>query len=216
MKKCMMKSLVVAGVVAGAVMAAAVASASPVIVAGPSPVAPATDTVLDFEGQSEGLLISTQYQSSGVTFSQPDGGRPMIDTGPPFLFGYTANSGDGVLTGSTEGGADFPTVAGLTATFEHPTNLAGAFFSDWAPLGDYTVTARDASDNVLETQVVLASQLPTCQDDGCGVWVGFQRPQADIASITFGPSSASGDSFAIDDIGFNAHLIPLTLGDCKN
>jgi opacity protein-like surface antigen len=213
-----MKYLVVAGAVACALIAAAVASAAPVLVPGPSPVPPAADTVIDFEGQAEGTLISTQYATSGVTFSQPDGGRPMIDN-DPFLFFYTANSGNGVLTGSTEGGAPFPTVAGMTATFELPTNLAGAYFSDTAPLGNYTVTARDADGNVLETQVILATQLPTaptCTIDGCGVWVGFARSEADISSITFGPSSAFGDAFAIDDVRFNADVIPLTADDCKN
>ena len=218
MKHRYMKYIVVAGAAACALMAAVVASASPVVVPGPSPVAPAADTVIDFEGQAEGALISTQYATLGVTFLQPDGGRPMIDN-DPFLFFYTANSGNGVLTGSTEGGAPFPTVAGMTATFALPTNLAGAYFSDTAPLGNYTVTARGAGGNVLETQTILASQLPiapACTVDGCGVWVGFARPEADISSVTFGPSSASGDAFAIDDVRFNADVVPQTLGDCKN
>src|SRR5215216_4219227 len=64
--------------------------------------APAADTVITFDRQAEGTLISTQYASLGVTFSQPDGGRPQIDN-DPFLFFYTASSGNGVLTGSTEG-----------------------------------------------------------------------------------------------------------------
>jgi hypothetical protein len=212
-----MKSMVVAGALAGALMTAAVASASPVVVPGPSPVAPAADTVISFEGQAEGALISTQYASLGVTFLQPDGGRPQIDN-DPFLFAYEANSGDGVLTGSTEGGAPFPTVAGMTATFALPTDLAGAFFSDTAPLGNYTVTARDAGGNVLETVVILGTQLPqlpTCTVDGCGIWVGFERSEADISSITFGPSSSFGDAFAIDDVRFNADVIPLTADDCK-
>jgi hypothetical protein len=198
-------------------MAAVVASASPVVVPGPSPVAPAADTVIGFEGQAEGALISTQYRSLGLTFGQPGGGRPRIDN-VPFLFGYRANSGNGVLTGSTEGGAPAPTVAGITATFTLPTDIAGAFFSDIAPLGDYTVTARGAGGKVLETLVVLRTQLPTrptCTINGCGIWVGFARSEADISSITFGPSSAFGDSFAIDDVRFNADVIPLTKRDCK-
>src|SRR4051794_3237025 len=111
-----MKYLSIAGAAACAALAlAVVASAAPVFVPGPSPVPPPADTVIDFEGQAEGALISTQYASSGVTFGQPDGGRPMIDN-DPFLFFYTASSGNGVLTGSTEGGAPFPTVAAMTAT----------------------------------------------------------------------------------------------------
>ena len=212
-----MKLKVLAGVLLGALMTAAVASAAPVVVPGPSPVAPSADTVITFEGQADGTLISTQYASSGVTFSQPDGGRPQIDV-DPFLFFYEANSGDGVLTGSTEGGAPFPTVAGMKATFALPTNLAGAYFSDTAPLGNYTVTARDAGGNVLETVVILQTQLPVapaCTVDGCGIWVGFSRPQADISSITFGPSSSPGDAFAIDDVRFNADVVPVTADDCK-
>jgi hypothetical protein len=211
-----MKYVVVFGAVVGALMAAAVASATPVVVPGPSPVAPTGDTMISFEGQPEGALISTQYESLGVTFSQPDGGRPQIDN-DPFLFVYEANSGDGVLTGSTEGGAPFPTMAGITATFAQPTDLAGAFLSDPIPLGDYTVTARDAGGNVLETVVILGTELPTCMVDGCGVWVGFERSAADISSITFGPSSAFGDAFAIDDLTFNgnADLAPQTADDCK-
>jgi hypothetical protein len=213
-----MKYLSIAGAAACVALAlAVVASAAPVFVPGPSPVPPPADTVIDFEGQAEGALISTQYASSGVTFSQPDGGRPMIDN-DPFLFFYTADSGNGVLTGSTEGGAAFPTVAAMTATFALPTNLAGAYFSDTAPLGNYTVTARDSGGNVLETQTILASQLPVapaCTVDGCGVWVGFARPEADISSVTFGPSSASADAFAIDDVRFNADVVPQTPGDCK-
>src|SRR6266542_2039558 len=72
--------------------------------------------------------------------------------------------------------------------------------------------------NVLETQTILAGQLPSapaCTVDGCGVRVGFARPEADISSITFGPSSSPGDAFAIDDVRFNADVIPLTAGDCK-
>ena len=80
------------------------------------------------------------------------------------------------------------------------------------------MTARDPDGNVLETLVILSGQLPlasTCTVDGCGIWVGFERPQADISSITFGPSSAFGDAFAIDDVRFNADVVPVTADDCK-
>src|SRR5687768_17896551 len=79
-----------------------------------SPVTLIGGGAITFEGFAEGTLISNQF--GGVVFSQPDGGRPQIDNSP-FLFGYTSSSGTGVLTGSTEGGAPFPTVAGLIATF---------------------------------------------------------------------------------------------------
>lgn len=210
-----MKSKMAIGAAACALFAMPVASATPVVVPGPSPVAPHADTLIDFEGMQEGTLVSTQFESLGISFGQPDGGRPQIDN-EPFLFGYTANSGNAVLTGSTEGGAQFPTIAGLTATFALPTDLAGAYLSDWSPLGDKTVTIRDANGEILETHVVLRTDLPTCEVDGCGIWVGFHRSEADISSITFGPSSVYGDAFAIDDVRFNADVIPQTSDDCKD
>src|SRR5688572_2965792 len=70
-------------------------------IASATPIQSAVTTVggvplADFEGFAEGTLIANQY--AGVTFSQDDGGTPMIDNSP-FLFGYSAASGVGVLTG---------------------------------------------------------------------------------------------------------------------
>ena len=83
---------------------AAAVSASPIVVFGPSPVAPFAGTVIDFEGFAEGTVISNQYAGLGVTFKQDDGGTPIIDDLPP-LFGFGPGSGVGMLTGSTNGGA---------------------------------------------------------------------------------------------------------------
>ena len=78
-----------------------------------------------FEGFAEGTLM--QNQIAGVTFGQtPLAGRPQIDNSP-FLFGYVASSGVGVLTGSLEGGYPFVTVAGLTMTFAAPVSAAEVF-----------------------------------------------------------------------------------------
>ncbi len=180
-------------------------------------------TVADFEGFPEFTLISTQY--AGMTFSQDDGGTPMIDnygenggaggcSGLAWCFGYGASSGSGVLTGSTTGGAPFPTVAGIIVTFDSLQSDVQGFLSDTSPLGDYTITAYDASMAALHSFTVLGSEiLPPGYSGGFfpppgtsplpGIYVGFQDTLADIHAFQIGPSSASGDAFAVDDIMFS-------------
>jgi hypothetical protein len=202
----------------GAVMIAAwgllatSAQGAPILVAGPSPVAPFGGTVIDFEGLAEGTLIDTEYSGMGVTFTQDDGGTPMIDN-LPALFGYGPGSGTGMLTGSTTGGAQFPTVAGLVAEFSTPQAQVGAFLSDAAPLGDYTISAFGAGGVLLESFVVAGASFPNCGTSfpvapGCGVFAGFDRVTADILSVQWGPSAAFGDSFAIDDVRFTGSTVP--------
>ena len=205
-------------------LSVAPAFAAPIFVGGPGPVAPFTGTVIDFEGLADGAAVAAL---GGVTFSQDDGGTPMIDNSP-FLFAYDSSSGRGVLTGSTSGGAPFPTVAGLVASFATGMTDVGAFMSDTAPLGSYTVTAFGFGGGVLESQVIAAASFPSipgfpgfdpsCDASSpftsgaaCGVFVGFSRPSADIFSIQCGPSAAFGDAFAIDDLTFRGVPEPGTL-----
>ena len=154
----------------------------------------------DFEGQAEGTLIDTQY--AGVTFGQaPSAGRPQIDN-YTWLFGYGSSSGSAVLTGSTEGGYPFPTVAGITGTFASGVSEFQAFFSDTAPLGDYTVYAYGAGNNLLDSLTILMSETS-------GLYVGFQLASADIFKVQIGPSSFyPGDAFAIDDFQFKTAAVP--------
>lgn len=163
---------------------------APVATASATPIQSAVSTVggtplADFEGFAEGTLISNQY--AGVTFSQDDGGTPMIDNSP-FLFAYTAASGVGVLTGSQTGGAPFPTVAGLVLTFASAVSTVEWFLSDTSPLGVYTVNAYGAGN------VLLESFVATPQN-----YVGFSHAIADIVSVSF-DSSVSNDAFAMDDL----------------
>ena len=143
-----------------------------------------------FEGFAEGTLM--QNQVAGVTFGQtPLAGRPQIDNSP-FLFGYVASSGTGVLTGSLEGGYPFVTVAGLTMTFAAPVSAAEVFFSDTAPLGTYTISAFDVSNVLLESFVLGGTSIAR--------YVGFQYGSDQISRFVVGPGSAFGDAFAIDDL----------------
>jgi hypothetical protein len=191
------------------------ALAAPIFVGGPSPVAPFSGTVIDFEGLVEGAAVPAL---GGVSFSQPDGGTPIADNSP-FLFAYDSSSGSGVLTG---GPPSTVTTAGIIASFGSGQSRVGAFMSDTAPLGAYRVSAFGLGGVFLESQVVAAASFPTIpgfpspdarcdattpfttSGAACGVFVGFSRPSADIYSIQFGPSSSAGDAFAIDDLTFAA------------
>jgi len=168
-------------------------------------------SLIDFEGMAEGTLIDTQY--AGVTFSQTPSGRPQIDN-LPALFGYGASSGSGVLTGSTEGGNQFPTIAGMTATFSSGHNGVELFFSDAAPLGGaYPITIYGAGGAILASFNLAASDiLPPGYGGGSfppagtfplpGIFVGYTSAANDIFGIGVGPSASANDSFAIDDLRF--------------
>jgi len=159
-------------------------------------------TLVGFDGYTTGTIISTQY--AGVTFGQVDGGTPEIDN-PSYLYGFHSGtqSGTGVLTGSTNGGATFQTTAGLTATFTVLQAAVQVYFSDTSTLGSYPITVFGASHNVIESVT-----LPDAGDDED--YVTFEEATADIASIQIGPSSAANDAFAIDDLsfGFPATKVP--------
>lgn len=192
------------------------AHAAPVVVGGPGPVSPFAGTVLDFEGLTEAAIIANL---GGVAFTQTGGGSPMIDN-KSFLFAYESISGVGVLTGSAEGG-NVATTAGIIATFSQPLSQVGAFFSDTAPLGDYLIQVFGAGGVFLESVLITGASLPAIGNaacdgaspwdgTGCGIFVGFNRPQGDIFSIQFGPSSAGAgsDAFAIDDLTFQLAAVP--------
>ena len=174
--------------------------------------------LIDFENLANGTLVDTQY--SGVTFGQDGGGgRPQIDQFP-MLFGYGSSSGDHVLTGSTEGNHAFDTIAGITAHFTSGQNAVEFFFSDTAQLGAYPVQFLGAGDVVLAT-VTLAndgSVLPPGYSGGIfpppgtsplpGLFVGYNSGSNNIFGIAIGPSGASNDSYAIDDVRFHAAGAP--------
>lgn len=168
------------------------ANAAVIVGAGPSF---AGGSLANFNGFADGTLITNQY--AGVTFGQVDGGTPQADN-VPYLFGYVGVGGSGVLTGTTNGGAPFPTVAGLTAVFAAAQQVVELYFSDTAPLGSYTISAFDGGGGLLDSVAVAGA--------GAGVtnvYVAFTQPGATIARVVVGPSSSSGDAFAIDDVRYN-------------
>jgi hypothetical protein len=172
--------------------------------------------IANFEGFAEGTSISNQY--AGVTFGQVDGGTPIADN-YFWTFGYGSSSGSSVLTGSTNGGAPFETIAGLTATFSTPVSAVELFFSDTAPLGNYPIAIYDSGNNLLESFVLLSTDiLPPGYAGGTfpppgtsplpGVYIGFTRGSADISRLVIGPSLATNDSFAVDDLRVSPTPVP--------
>ena len=181
-------------------------------------------TVANFEGFQEFQSINTQY--AGMTFSEVGSpNSPVIDnyggnnggncSGYSWCYGYGASSGSGVLIGSADlnNGIPYPTIAGIIVTFATPQNNVQAFFSDTAALGNYTVEAFDSSHVMLDSITILqADTLPAGYSGGSfpapgtfplpGIYVGFEDNLANISSIQIGPSSASYDSFAVDDVSF--------------
>jgi hypothetical protein len=181
-------------------LAAAALPAQAAVITGAAP-SQVGGSLADFNGFADGTIITNQY--AGVTFGQVDGGTPQADN-IPYLFGYTGVGGTGALTGTTNGGAPFPTVAGLTATFGALQQIVELFFSDTAPLGSYTVSALDAADAVIDSVVVAGV--------GAGVtnvYIAFVEASAVIAKVVVGPSTAFGDAFAIDDVRYIAGQTPV-------
>lgn len=173
-------------------------------------------TLINFEGYPDGTLISNQYP--GVTFGQaPLGGSPQINV-YPWLYGYGCSSGSAVLTGSTDGGYPYPTVAGLTVAFAAPQAFVQLFLSDTSPLGDYTVTAYDASSTLLASNTV-GNTLPPGYSGGVfpppgttplpGIYLGFIYATAEIASIQIAASAYPDDAYAIDDLLYGGAAVPL-------
>jgi hypothetical protein len=168
-------------------------------------------TLIDFESLAAGALVDTQF--AGVTFGQTPGGRPQIDR-YPWLFGYGSSSGDQVLTGSTEGGNPFNTVAGITATFDTGKSAVEFFFADSVQLGDYPIVFYGKGGAVLGGLTIPhdGSALPPGYAGGAypppgtfprpGLFVGFTSAGDDIYGVGIGPGGATYDSFAIDDLRF--------------
>lgn len=177
---------------AGAVAVAATLSTGLVAPAQAALIQSATSTLgggaITFEGFAEGTRISNQF--GGITFSQDDSGSPMIDNSP-FLYFYTASSGTGVLTGSVDGGAPYPTVAGLAMTLAASASALEFWLGDTVPLGTYTINAYNSASVLLESWAVTPGNFV-----GFSGLVGLSRVTVDSAD--------AGDAFAIDDVRFTS------------
>ena len=164
--------------------------------------------LLDFEGQVNGTLVSNQF--AGVTFGQTPSGLPQVDNIPQ-IFGYGPSSGVGVLTGSTQGGNTFDSIAGINATFTGGHNAVEFFFSDTVPLGAYPITFYGSGGSVLGSfNLAAANILPPGYSGGIfppagtsplpGLFIGFTSAGNDILGFSVGPGASANDAFAIDDV----------------
>lgn len=191
-----MRNLLAAAILAPALT---VSAANAAVIVGATP-SFSGGTLADFDGFADGTIITNQY--AGVTFGQVDGGTPQVDN-VPYLFGYQGVGGSGVLTGTTNGGAPFPTVAGLTAVFSTAQQIVELYFSDISPLGSYTIAAYDGVGGLLDSVVVAGAGA-----GATNLYVAFSQASATIARVVVGPSTAFGDAFAIDDVRYNIAAVP--------
>lgn len=158
--------------------------------------------ILDFEtvpGQSpsEGLLISDQFEGSlGISFILEDGtfprlaeiGRPTTafepnDTPAPDQgIGSFFLTDDGLVTSGD--------ASPLIVDFSTPVDSASGVVLDIDFTEAFTITAYDSSGHVLEQIVVNAGDEGT--GDGLATSWSFRRGGADVASIRFEGTRASG------------------------
>lgn len=113
------------------------------------------------------------------------------------MFGYHGVGNTAALTGSTNGGADFDTVAGLTGVFSLLQQSIQLFFSDDSPLDAYTITVFDSGNTAIESVILPGGRDPI------NVYVAFTEAAASIASFQVGPGAGFADGFAIDDVSYD-------------
>lgn len=177
-------------------------------------------SLIDFEaipGETpfEGLAISDQYLlSDGITFSLENGGDPVLaKVGPPATaFGGPPNhNGDDTPALNQNIGSFFLTddgvLSGLDAeplivSYSPPTAAASGVILDIDFDETFTIDARDANDNTLETITITAGD-PNTGDGIATRWVLY-RASEDIYSIKFEGQRADAGSFGLGFDNFSA------------
>ncbi len=158
--------------------------------------------IANFDGLAEGTLVGSGVYP-GVTFGQVGGGSPQIDNSP-FLFGYVASSGTGVLTGSPNSLNVFPTTADITIAFDSLQSGVEFFLSDTSVLSPFAINAFGDNGLLLESFTVLSTDFSSG-----GVFVGFDRAAADIRSIMIDNANSLSNAYAIDDLRARGEAAPV-------
>ncbi|MCB9434513.1 MAG: hypothetical protein H6668_21305 [Ardenticatenaceae bacterium] len=183
-------------------------------------------TLIDFEsipGETpfEGLVISDQFLASdGIVFSLENGESPVLaQVGPPAtaFAGPPNNSGDTPAPGQNIGSfflTDDGALAGLNpealiVSYTPPTAMASGVILD-IDLGEtFTIDARDANGNVLETITIIAGDPNT--GDGIATRWALYRAEEDIYSIRFKGRRSTAGAFGLGFDNFNARSATFSL-----
>jgi hypothetical protein len=186
--------------------------------------------IIDFETipcetPREGLVISDQFSTTtGVSFRLEGGGHPVLaDVGgdrTAFIgpSDEDGNTNDTVAPGQNVG-QYFLTDDGdldsgstpLIVTYDPPTAEASGFVLDVDGGETYTIEARDANGDILETVTISDDDPET--GDGLATYWSFDRENADIVSLRFVGEKPSG-LFGLGFDNFNARSI--TPGNTQN
>jgi hypothetical protein len=171
--------------------------------------------VIDFEDipgvgtPSEGLEINTQFLASeGISFSLEDGTSPRIaEVGRPTtafapndtpVVGQGTGSffltDDGILSGLT--------TSPLIVSYTNPVSGASGVVLDMDFDETFTIEARDAGDNVMQSVVIQAGD-PNTGNAIATPWV-IDRINKDIHSIRFVGTRTAGGFFGLGFDLFNA------------
>ena len=154
----------------------------------------------------EGMEISDQYLATdGVTFSLEDGTNPVIaEVGAP-LTGFWVNGGDPDTPLPDQGIGQFfltddGSVAGaisspLIVSYATPTAAASGVVLDMDGDEVFTIEARDAAGNVLQTIVINAGDENT--GDAVATPWAFDRASDDVHSIRFSGVRTDGGGFGL-------------------
>jgi hypothetical protein len=191
---------------------------------------PGSIQIIDFETipcetPREGLVISDQFSTTtGVSFRLEGGGHPVLAdvggdrtafVGPSDEDGNTndtvapgQNVGQYFLT--DDGDLDSGSTP-LIVTYDPPTAEASGYLLDVDGGENYTIEARDANGDILET-VTISDDDPEA-GDGLATYWSIDRENADIVSIRFVGEKPSG-LFGLGFDNFNARSI--TPGNTQN
>ena len=162
----------------------------------------------------EGLVINTQFQTSeGVVFELEDGTSPVLSQVGSPVTAFVSSFGDDTPAPGQDVGSFFLTddgaLAGLFSPallikYDPPTAAASGIILD-VDFGElFTIEARDALDNVIESIALSANDSNA--GDGIATPWSFSRQAADVYSIRLKGEREIAGMFGLGFDNFNARI----------
>lgn len=169
----------------------------------------AADTVINFDDQPSGTVLSNQYSSLGVTFNQspsgPVGYHPTVQSDPT-----DAYSSPNVLNIEAVGGE--ASQAHMWASFAAPRNHVSAYIGDLGTSYPATVTMRgyDLAGNA----ITPANDTVSFSSPGVNNYISIADPQSAISYVEIVSQIPDYGPIAIDNLSFDAlpSVIPPNFG----